>query len=299
MNVTEEGVVFRSHVDQKEIIMKPEDSIHLQNQIGSDIMMALDDVISTVTTGPRVKEACERSVRWLDRCISAHKFPEKQNLFGIIQGSIYPDLRKYCLTEMIKRDCPGYAIGGLAGGENKEDFWKTVSLCTDYLPKDKPRYLMGVGYPVDLVVCACLGVDMFDCVFATRTARFGTGFTRKGFIRIKNKNMEFDFSPIDEDCKCDTCKSYTRSMLNKSLNNNDTALMLISHHNVFYLLSLMTEVRQSILDGKLPQFVNAFINKYFEREGWIPAWVIRALKEAQIEITTKLDIKELVKEDED
>jgi queuine tRNA-ribosyltransferase len=138
--VTEEGVSFKSPHDGTPLMVSPEKSMQIQNQIGSDIMMALDDVVSSTTTGPRVAEACERSVRWLDRCIKAHKRPSDQNLFGIIQGGLDPKLRAYCLDEMIRRDLPGYAIGGLSGGEAKEDFWRTVAMCASGLPKNKPRY---------------------------------------------------------------------------------------------------------------------------------------------------------------
>lgn len=155
MDIDEEGVRFVSHIDGvTELVLRPEDSIAMQNALGSDIMMQLDDVVSSLTTGPRVEEAMWRSIRWLDRCLDAHQRQEDQNL------------------EMVARNCPGYAIGGLSGGESKDQFWRMVTLCTDILPEDKPRYCMGVGYAEDLVVCVALGVDMFDCVFPTRTARF-------------------------------------------------------------------------------------------------------------------------------
>lgn len=133
--------------------------------IGADIMMALDDVVSTVTTGPRVEEAMHRTLRWIDRCVAAHQRPREQNLYAIVQGGLDANLRQQCLDGLIRRNLPGYAIGGLSGGESKDDFWKVVTLCTDRLPADKPRYLMGVGFPVDLVVCVALGVDQFDCVY--------------------------------------------------------------------------------------------------------------------------------------
>ncbi|CEP00834.1 hypothetical protein PBRA_008146 [Plasmodiophora brassicae] len=175
MNVTEQGVTFVSHRDNAtELVLRPEDSIAMQNAIGSDIMMQLDDVVSSTTTGPRVEEAMWRSIRWLDRCLAAHERRQDQNLFAIVQGGLDHDLRRICVEEMVKRNCPGYAIGGLSGGESKDEFWRCVSLCTDLLPEEKPRYCMGVGFPEDLVVCVALGVDMFDCVFPTRTA---VGFT--------------------------------------------------------------------------------------------------------------------------
>ncbi|KAB2609702.1 queuine tRNA-ribosyltransferase-like, partial [Pyrus ussuriensis x Pyrus communis] len=159
-DITEEGVTFQSPVDGKRMLLTPEESIQIQNRIGADIIMALDDVVKTTTTGPRVEEAMYRTIRWIDRCIEAHKRPTEQNLFGIVQGGLDPVL--------------SYAIGGLAGGESKDSFWRVVAQCTAALPEEKPRYVMGVGYPLDIVVCSALGADMYDCVYPTRTARFGT-----------------------------------------------------------------------------------------------------------------------------
>ncbi|XP_048378132.1 queuine tRNA-ribosyltransferase catalytic subunit 1 isoform X2 [Stegostoma tigrinum] len=205
--VTEEGVRFCSPYDGKQILLSPEKSIEIQNALGSDIMMQLDDVVSSTVSGPRVEEAMYRSVRWLDRCIAANKNPQQQNLFAIIQGGLDAELRKKCLTEMIKRDVSGFAIGGLSGGEEKDHFWRMVTLSTEYLPQEKPRYLMGVGYATDLVVCVALGCDMFDCVFPTRTARFGSALVPWGSLQLKNRQYAKDFKPIDEDCDCPTCKS--------------------------------------------------------------------------------------------
>jgi hypothetical protein len=169
--VTEEGVRFLSPHDRSPMLLTPEHSISLQNSIGSDIMMQLDDVIATTSPDhARIKEAMYRSIRWLDRCIAAHKNPATQNLFCIIQGGLDLELRKECCKEMVARDTPGIAIGGLSGGEAKEEYCKVVSTCTDMLPDNKPRYVMGVGYPEDLVVSVALGADMFDCVWPTRTA---------------------------------------------------------------------------------------------------------------------------------
>jgi queuine tRNA-ribosyltransferase len=207
--ITEQGVQFEAPHDQSKMLLTPEKSIELQNAIGADIIMQLDDVVSSLTTGPRVEEAMWRSVRWLDRCIAAHGRRHDQNLFAIIQGGLDMDLRRRCLAEMIKRDTPGYAIGGLSGGEEKDRFWRVVDLCTDYLPVEKPRYSMGVGYAVDLVVCSALGVDMFDCVFPTRTGRFGNALTARGTIQLRNQMYANDSRPIDADCNCVACKRYT------------------------------------------------------------------------------------------
>ena len=198
--------------------------MEIQNTIGADIMMALDDVVPPTTGQERVDEAMERSVRWLDRCIAAHKYPERQNLFAIVQGGIVPELRRKCCEAMVKRNLPGYAIGGMSGGEDKEDFWKTVKLCCELLPADKPRYVMGVGYPEDLMTAALMGADMFDCVFATRTARFGSAFNKYGTIKVRKEKYADDFGPLSEDCTCYACQNYTRSYIQRLFaNKTDTS----------------------------------------------------------------------------
>lgn len=168
--IDENGVNFQSPFDGSQKLLTPEHSIEIQNSIGADIMMQLDDVVKTTTTGPRVEEAMNRTIRWLDRCIDANTRNEEQSIFPIVQGGLDEGLRKKCADGLLQRDVRGFAVGGLSGGESKNEFCKTVSLCTDLLPKTKPRYLMGVGFACDLVVCVALGIDMFDCVFPTRTA---------------------------------------------------------------------------------------------------------------------------------
>lgn len=200
--ITEEGVEFEHPTDKTKMLLTPEESMRIQNAIGADIMMALDDVVAPNSSNERIEEACHRTLRWIDRCIEAHSRKQEQNLFPIVQGGLDPRLRDICLEGLIRRDLPGYAIGGLAGGEAKSDFWRIVSQCTAKLPDDKPRYLMGVGYPVDLVVCSCFGVDMYDCVFACRTARFGTAMTRNGFLKLKKQEHLADLSPLDSMCEC-------------------------------------------------------------------------------------------------
>lgn len=168
--IDEHGVNFKSPYDGSQCMLTPEHSIEIQNTIGADIMMQLDDVVETTTIGPRVEEAMHRTIRWLDRCIEAHKRDNDQSIFPIVQGGLDLDMRKTCAEGLTKRKVRGYAVGGLSGGESKVEFCKTVNHCTDILPEDKPRYLMGVGFATDLVVCVALGIDMFDCVFPTRTA---------------------------------------------------------------------------------------------------------------------------------
>ena len=299
--VTEHGVEFKSHIkgDPRVIMLTPEESIRIQNKLGADIIMALDDVQKPCNDMINIKTACERTIRWLDRCIEAHSKKDQQSLFGIVQGGVDIELRKYCLSELIKRDLPGYAIGGMAGGESKLDFIKVVDLCTKILPVDKPRYLMGIGYPVDLVICSLLGVDMYDCVFATRTGRFGTAFTNRGMIKLKNEQYKLDYNPIDDKCSCEVCLRYSRSYLNLSI-KNPRALSLISYHNVYYLLDLMSKLRNAIIDERVDIFIEDFIkNQYYNKERY-PNWVYEALNTAGVKVEfmknnleNKEDIEEL------
>ncbi|XP_074786249.1 queuine tRNA-ribosyltransferase catalytic subunit 1 isoform X3 [Athene noctua] len=273
--VTEEGVRFRSPYGGEEILLSPEKSIEIQNALGADIMMQLDDVVSSTTTGPRVEEAMHRSVRWLDRCIAANRRPETQRLFAIIQGGLDPALRTQCLEEMTRRDVPGFAIGGLSGGEDKDSFWRMVKLSTDRLPRDKPRYLMGVGYATDLVVCVALGCDMFDCVFPTRTARFGSALVPWGSLQLKNKQFAKDFRPIDENCDCPTCQRHSRAYLHALLRSETAALHHLTIHNIAYQLNLMNSIRESILAQRFPEFVREFLRDMYGPR--VPAWVTEAL----------------------
>eukprot|EP00039_Didymoeca_costata_P022459 m.4573 g.4573 ORF g.4573 m.4573 type:complete len:401 (+) comp3020_c0_seq2:269-1471(+) len=281
--ITEDGVTFQSPHDGSQMLLTPEKSIDLQNSIGADIIMQLDDVVSSTVTGPRVEEAMWRSIRWLDRCIKANKRPDCQNLFAIIQGGLDPELRTKCLQEMVRRNTPGYAIGGLSGGESKHEFWKIVKQCAAGLPRDKPRYLMGVGYALDLVVCVALGVDMFDCVFPTRTARFGVALTRYGQLQLKSQDLASDFRPISEDCSCQTCKLYTRAALHSIVTREEVCCHLISTHNIAYQLNLMREARESIIEGKFPNFVRKFVKDLHGNEK-CPSWAVDALNSVGISL---------------
>lgn len=264
--ITEEGVSFVSPFDGvTKTLLTPEHSIAIQNAIGADVIMQLDDVVSSLTTGPRVEEAMWRSIRWLDRCLEAHQKPETQNLFPIIQGGLDERLRTICVGEMVKRNANGYAIGGLSGGESKDAFWRIVSLCTDLLPHNKPRYCMGVGYSEDLVVCSALGVDMYDCVFPTRTARFGNALSRDGWMKLKQPKFQHDHRPIEPDCDCLTCTRHTRSYLHRLLHSKETVgCHLLSIHNISYQMRLMRDIRQSIIDDSFPQFIRGFMYRYYK-----------------------------------
>eukprot|EP00898_Chlorokybus_atmophyticus_P003227 jgi/Chlat1/3905/Chrsp26S04019 len=282
-DITEEGVRFQSPVDGSPMLLTPEHSIHIQNNIGADIMMQLDDVVSSLVTGPRIEEATYRSIRWLDRCIQAHARPHDQNLFAILQGGLDPRLRAICAEEMVKRDLPGYAIGGLAGGEDKEQFWRVVAQCTQLLPENKPRYVMGVGYPLDILVCSALGADMYDCVYPTRTARFGTALVPEGVLRLKSANFAHDYRPIDPDCQCMTCKRYTRAYLHSTVTKEPVAAHLVSIHNVHHMMQLGIDIRTAIIEGRFPEYVQAFLTRMFPA-GDVPQWVCNAMHCAGIAV---------------
>lgn len=283
--VTEEGVKFRSPYDNTDILLTPEKSMEIQNAIGADIMMQLDDVVDVKVTGPRVEEAMHRSIRWLDRCLNGHKRKEHQNLFPIIQGGLDLKLRTSCIEEMTKRDVPGFAIGGLSGGEAKDDFWKVVHHCTGLLPRDKPIYVMGVGYALDLVVCSALGADMFDCVYPTRTARFGTALVPTGQLSLKSKTYETDFTPIDENCSCATCKTYTRAYIHSMIGKESVACHLITVHNISYQMNLMSTLRDSISNNRFPAFVQEFMLALYPDKNY-PSWSVDAFRAVNIELST-------------
>ncbi|KAF8821776.1 queuine trna-ribosyltransferase domain-containing protein [Cardiosporidium cionae] len=283
--ITEEGVTFASPVDGSKMLMTPEKSIETQNIIGADIIMALDDVVSS--THPhkeRVEEATYRTTRWLDRCIRAHARSNDQVLFGIVQGGLHKDLRQISLDNLIKRNLYGYAIGGVSGGEAKESFWKVIDQVwkgvyakmedissstmqstqpVTGLPFEKPRYVMGVGYPLDIVVCVALGCDMFDCVYPCRTARFGTALTNKGPLRVKLQRYSMDHRSIDENCRCYTCSNYTRSFLHNSIGKTPAASHLMTLHNIHYMMDLCQRMRIAIREKKFEAFVRSFLREYF------------------------------------
>jgi queuine tRNA-ribosyltransferase catalytic subunit len=291
-NITEEGVRFLSPHDGTPMLLTPEHSIALQNTIGSDIIMQLDDVL--VTTSPdkvRMREAMERSVRWLDRCIVAHKNPTTQNLFCIIQGGLDLEMRRECCQQMIARDTPGIAIGGLSGGEAKVDYCKVVETCTSMLPENKPRYVMGIGYPEDLVVSVALGADMFDCVWPTRTARFGNAITRYGVLNLRHARYASDFGPVEEDCECACCKAgegglgVTRAFVHHVAAKETVGAHLLTIHNVWYQLALMRRVREAIIADRFPAFLKEFFSDFHggDRTKY-PDWAVDALRRVGVDL---------------
>ncbi|KAL9013462.1 MAG: hypothetical protein Q9173_001848 [Seirophora scorigena] len=282
--VTEEGVRFLSPHDGTPMLLTPEHSISLQNTIGSDIIMQLDDVIATTSPDlPRMQEAMERSVRWLDRCIAAHKHPDRQSLFCIVQGGLNLELRKKCCEEMTQRQTPGVAIGGLSGGEAKDSYCIVVDNCTNWLPQNKPRYVMGVGYPEDLVVSVALGADMFDCVWPTRTARFGNAITSSGNLNLRNASFASDFSPIEPNSYLfspygdGVLDAYLRAILK---------IYRLTMHNVHHLLALMRRARAAIVEDTYPAFlIDFFAKRYSGEKENVPEWAIEALKGVGVDLT--------------
>ena len=291
-NITEEGVRFLSPHDRSPMLLTPEHSIALQNTIGSDIIMQLDDVL--VTTSPdakRMKEAMERSVRWLDRCIAAHANPARQNLFCIIQGGLDLELRKKCCTEMVARNTPGIAIGGLSGGEAKADYCKVVNTCTSLLPEMKPRYVMGIGYPEDLVVSVALGADMFDCVWPTRTARFGNAITRYGVLNLRHARYANDFGPVEEGCGCVCCRQgqgglgVTRAFVYHLAAKETVGAHLLTMHNVYYQLALMRSVREAIIEDTFPSFLRQFFRDRHDGDKTsYPDWAVEVLRTVGVDL---------------
>lgn len=276
-------------------MLTPEESINIQHSIGADIIMQLDDVVSSLTSGPRVEEAMERSVRWLDRCIEQHQRSgkdDRQNLFAIVQGGLDPKLRDRCLDEMVARrdKVAGYAIGGLSGGEEKDVFWRIIKQCADGLPEDRPRYSMGIGFAEDLMVCVALGVDMADCVFPTRTARFGVALTHKGPLNLKLSKHATDFRPIDENCPCPTCTSgQTRANLNHIVTHETAAAHAITLHNIVFQAQVMGGAREAIIGGTFPTYLRTFFRNYFGDAGY-PEWCVNALRTVGVDLLEDVDV---------
>lgn len=282
-DITEEGVTFQSPIDGSPMLLTPEHSMAIQNRLGADIMMALDDVVpSTTADAARFEEATHRTTRWIDRCIKAHSRPTEQNLFAIVQGGLDERLREISLKDLNERDLPGYAIGGLAGGEDKDLFWRVVAQCAAGLPDGKPRYVMGIGYPLDVVVCSALGADMYDSVYPTRTARFGVALVPEGMLKLKNAKFKKDFGPLDEECGCMVCQKYSRAYLHATVCKGlPFASHLLSYHNVAYMQRLTKEMRASLREQRFPEFVRTFLARHYPK-GDVPQWVRNALEVAGI-----------------
>ena len=275
--ITEEGVKFQSHIDVSRHMISPEKSMEIQHALGSDIIMAFDECAPYPAERRYVEESLELTTRWLKRCVTAHReyadslggesgIPGEgcnQSLFGIMQGGTYPDLRKRSAEQIVEMDLPGYSIGGLSVGEPKELMYEVMDECVDWLPKEKPRYLMGVGSPDCLFEGVERGIDMFDCVLPTRIARHGMAMTSAGRLNIKNARFERDFSPLDPECDCPTCRNYSRAYL-RHLFKSDEILgaMLMTNHNLHFLVKTMEQIRQAIDEDRFPELKKEFFSKY-------------------------------------
>ncbi len=261
--ITEEGVEFRSHLDGSKHFISPEKAVEIQNALGSDIMMVFDECAPYPADWQYVKNSLERTTRWAKRCKEAHKNTDNQSLFGIIQGGMYEDLRRQSAAELIELDLPGYAVGGLSVGEPKHLMYEVLDYTAPLMPKDKPRYLMGVGSPDCLIEGAIRGIDMFDCVLPTRIGRNGTAMTSGGRVVIKNAKHTEAFEPLDPECDCYVCKNYTRAYLRHLFKADEIlGLRLLTYHNLYFLLKLMGEIRQAIREDRLLDYRMEFFTKY-------------------------------------
>lgn len=263
-NITEEGVAFRSHLSGEKLFIGPEKAMEIQNALGADIIMAFDECPPYPADREYVQASTERTYRWLKRCMDAHQRPHDQALFGIVQGGMYQDLREESAKKLVELDLPGYSIGGLSVGEPKDIMYEVLSYTTPLLPKHKPRYLMGVGSPDALIQGAILGIDMFDCVLPTRIARNGTTMTSQGRLVVRNAKYARDFTPLDPECDCYTCRNYTRAYLRHLIKADETfGLRLTTYHNLHFLLNLMKQVRQAIQEDRLLDFQEEFMVRYY------------------------------------
>lgn len=262
--ITEEGVEFQSHIDGSKHFLSPEKVMEIENALGADIIMAFDECAPFPADHDYVKKSLERTTRWAVRCKTAHTNTEHQALFGIVQGGMYRDLREQSARELVALDFPGYSIGGLSVGEPKDLMYEVLDYTTPLLPKDKPRYLMGVGSPDALIEGVIRGIDMFDCVLPTRIARNGTAMTSVGKVAIKNAKFTRDFTPLDPECDCYCCKNYTKAYL-RHLYKADEILSsrLMSTHNLYFLIDLMRKVREAIMEDRLLDFKEEFFKKYY------------------------------------
>ncbi len=264
--IDEDGVTFRSHLDGSKQRLTPEIAVEIQEKLGADIIMAFDECSSPYDKNYSEK-AMQRTHTWLRRCIYAKK-REDQALFGIVQGGIFPDLRKQSAEFISSIDLPGYAIGGLSVGETKNEMYETIEIVNEILPENKPRYLMGVGTPEDLVYGVQRGVDIFDCVLATRLARHAAAITNSGRINLMNSKYSRDPEPIEVGCGCYTCQTVSRAYLRHLIMAKETLSgTLISIHNIYMLQELMRKIRQSILENRFREFAKQFLSNYYYKPG--------------------------------
>ena len=272
--IKEEGVYFSSHIDGRKIFMGPEESMQIQSNLASTIAMAFDECVETPSKYEYVSESCERTTRWLERC-KAHMsrlnqkpdtINKQQLLFGINQGSVYDDLRIKHMQQIAKLDLPGYAIGGLAVGESHEEMYHIIDIVEPYMPQDRPRYLMGVGTPANIIEAVARGVDFFDCVIASRNARHGHIFTQNGVINIMNAKYERDASPIDDSCNCPACRHYSKAYIRHLFKSKEMlGMRLAVMHNLYFYNDMMRQIREAIENGTFDAYKSENTVKFSRR----------------------------------
>ena len=267
-NISEKGVTFKSHLNGDKIFFSPEKVIEIEEKIGADIIMSFDECIPYPVSYEYCKNSTMRTLRWAKRGKNAHK-KEDQALFGIVQGGEFPDLRKYCAEELVKMDFDGYSIGGTSIGEPKDVCFNMIDMAIKYLPFDKPRYLMGVGSLDYILEGIAKGIDMMDCVLPTRIARHGTLMTHQGRVNIKNEKYKEDFTPLDNECDCYTCKNYTKAYLRHLyVSNESLGQRLLSIHNLRFLISIVEGAREAIKEDRFLEYKDQILKKYGDSRGF-------------------------------
>jgi queuine tRNA-ribosyltransferase len=262
--ITEEGAFFRHEISGEEVFLDPAKAIAIQEALGADIIMAFDECIPYPCDRKYAADSTRKTLRWAEACRKAQTRKD-QALFGIVQGSVFEELRAMCAKELVAMDFPGYAIGGVSVGEGLELLKKVVAMTAPFLPEDKPRYLMGVGLPEDILESVERGMDMFDCVIPTRYARSATLFTRRGRIRLTHKNYRRDFYPVDPSCNCYTCANFSRAYLHHLFNANEVlSAILASIHNVHFYLEMMAGIREAIEQGRFADYKKGFLEEYLK-----------------------------------
>ena len=260
--ITDTGVYFRHEISGKDVFLGPQDATRIQNQLGADIIMAFDECIPYPSSHDYAKKSIQKTLRWATECQEAHTRPD-QALFAIVQGSVYPDLRRECAEQLAGMDFPGYAVGGVSVGEGLELLKNVVEYTEPYLPVHKPRYLMGVGLPEDILESIERGMDMFDCVIPTRYARSATLFTSHGKLRLTNRRYRRDFFHVDPACECYCCRNFSRAYLHHLYNANEIlSATLAAIHNVHFYLNMVEQARNAIEKDEYPEFKQEFLGKY-------------------------------------
>ncbi|MBX5436985.1 MAG: tRNA guanosine(34) transglycosylase Tgt [Alicyclobacillaceae bacterium] len=266
--ISDDGVEFRSHIDGSRHFFSPEAVMAIENRLGADIIMAFDECPPYPADRSYLEQSVRRTLAWAERCQRAHRRPDEQALFGIVQGGVHADLRREAAAALVELDFPGYAIGGLSVGEPKPLMYDTLAATTPHLPVDKPRYLMGVGSPDDLFEGVERGVDMFDCVLPTRIARNGTVLTSRGKLVIRNAAYARDFAPLDSDCSCWVCRTFSRAYIRHLIKAGEVlGIRLTTYHNLWFLTRVMERIRAAIEEGRFPEYKREFFESFGYNDG--------------------------------